>query len=570
MNKKGFTLIELLAVIVILAIIALIATPIILSMINNARKSAAKSSAYGYVQAIDNNIGFADAEVEGYTKINDGTYNVSSLNVVMKGKKPDSGKVKIQTKKVKNATLCINGYTVTYDGHEATVGNKCGSENLYKEALLNGADPIIEGNLVPVIIENNGTVKKANVETEWYKYADKKWANAVVLFDNTSYANGATIPESNIREYFVWIPRYKYKLFNAAGNSNANIEKPIDIVFENNGTTASNGTTNGEYLTHPAFTNFGSNGIWVGKFETSYNENTYTNSSTFLTSNPNTSSATNGANIIIKPNVRSLTNKNVSTLYNLSIEANSDLNSHMMTNMEWGAAAYLTYSIYGRCTSTTCTEVTINNVNTGYGTTSGATATYTGQWKSGTTITGCAANSIQEAQNSNVGSCTNSYNSTNGYLASTTGNISGIYDMSGGNWEYVMGVIKYSDGKAYSGNNASSNSGFNGKYGNAAGYKTNGQVLPNIKYYNLYTANSTEQGNDTYNVYIHGMLGDATKEVAGGGAWFSDYARFAAAVSPWFTRGGAWSDGALAGVMPFHRDDGGAHSYCGSRLVLAY
>ena len=45
MNKKGFTLIELLAVIVILAIIALIATPIILGIINDARKSANERSA---------------------------------------------------------------------------------------------------------------------------------------------------------------------------------------------------------------------------------------------------------------------------------------------------------------------------------------------------------------------------------------------------------------------------------------------------------------------------------------------------------------------------------------------
>ena len=43
--KKGFTLIELLAVIVILAIIALIATPIILGIINDARKSAKERSA---------------------------------------------------------------------------------------------------------------------------------------------------------------------------------------------------------------------------------------------------------------------------------------------------------------------------------------------------------------------------------------------------------------------------------------------------------------------------------------------------------------------------------------------
>ena len=52
-NKKGFTLIELLAVIVILAIIALIATPIILNMINDAKKSAAVDSAYGYTKAVE-------------------------------------------------------------------------------------------------------------------------------------------------------------------------------------------------------------------------------------------------------------------------------------------------------------------------------------------------------------------------------------------------------------------------------------------------------------------------------------------------------------------------------------
>ena len=47
-NKKGFTLIELLAVIIILAVIALIATPIVLNVIDNARKSANKDSAKLY------------------------------------------------------------------------------------------------------------------------------------------------------------------------------------------------------------------------------------------------------------------------------------------------------------------------------------------------------------------------------------------------------------------------------------------------------------------------------------------------------------------------------------------
>ena len=52
MNKKGFTLIELLAIIVILAIIAVITVPIILNIIENARRGAARSSALGYADSI--------------------------------------------------------------------------------------------------------------------------------------------------------------------------------------------------------------------------------------------------------------------------------------------------------------------------------------------------------------------------------------------------------------------------------------------------------------------------------------------------------------------------------------
>ena len=54
MNKKGFTLIELLAVIVILAIIALIATPVIMNAISNAKQGAWKDAAYGIIKATEN------------------------------------------------------------------------------------------------------------------------------------------------------------------------------------------------------------------------------------------------------------------------------------------------------------------------------------------------------------------------------------------------------------------------------------------------------------------------------------------------------------------------------------
>ena len=51
MKRRGFTLIELLAVIVILAVIALIATPIIVGVINDAEKNTFEDTVYGIVKA---------------------------------------------------------------------------------------------------------------------------------------------------------------------------------------------------------------------------------------------------------------------------------------------------------------------------------------------------------------------------------------------------------------------------------------------------------------------------------------------------------------------------------------
>lgn len=132
-NNKGFTLIELLAVIVILAIIALIAVPIVLNMISNARKSAAKSSAYGYIQAIDDQNALAgmgsEPEMTGLpTAIADGNNtNVTTINddVNSKGTKPTHGTVTIVNGKVTAANdLCFgNNYAVDYDGTEASIDN---------------------------------------------------------------------------------------------------------------------------------------------------------------------------------------------------------------------------------------------------------------------------------------------------------------------------------------------------------------------------------------------------------------------------------------------------------------
>src|SRR5574344_929648 len=122
-NNKAFTLIELLAVIVILAIIALIATPIILGVIENAKKGAAANSALGYIDAVEKEI--------VRKQINDiimetGTIDINATDyykhIVIKGNRPSKGFLNVSEKGViLGATLCIDGYKINYNNSKATI-----------------------------------------------------------------------------------------------------------------------------------------------------------------------------------------------------------------------------------------------------------------------------------------------------------------------------------------------------------------------------------------------------------------------------------------------------------------
>jgi type IV pilus assembly protein PilA len=122
-NTKGFTLIELLAVIVILAIIALITTPIILNVINNARKDAAKNKAYGTIEAV--NLAYTQAQSTEEVSLpvtvtfkTDGTSSAvgTSTQVTVNGEKPTGGTVTIDTDgKIKVSALIFGNYSCTGD-----------------------------------------------------------------------------------------------------------------------------------------------------------------------------------------------------------------------------------------------------------------------------------------------------------------------------------------------------------------------------------------------------------------------------------------------------------------------
>jgi len=115
-----------------------------------------------------------------------------------------------------------NKYCITkkfYDKNITVVENfnSCKLQTIYVDPILNGADPVLKNGMIPVNISSNGIVTKADRNLEWYNYSNKEWANAVLIdYDSRqTYQEmdaGKTILESNILAYFVWIPRYKYKL----------------------------------------------------------------------------------------------------------------------------------------------------------------------------------------------------------------------------------------------------------------------------------------------------------------------------------------------------------------------
>ena len=136
-SNKGFTLIELLAVIVILAIIALIATPMILGVIDTAKQGSAKSSAQYYVEAIEKTM--MTNQLDGKGSVADGTYTVgedgvtltsgsNSFKVNVKGDKASKDStVTIANGQVTTATLTftnIYAKSVTVDANgNATINN---------------------------------------------------------------------------------------------------------------------------------------------------------------------------------------------------------------------------------------------------------------------------------------------------------------------------------------------------------------------------------------------------------------------------------------------------------------
>ena len=120
MKRKGFTLIELLAVIVILAIIALIATPMILGVIDSAKRSSAKTSMQYYVEAVEKSL--------VVSQLNANTYNVSAGDIYTV-----NGKTLTKSTGSANSSETI---TIDYKGDVPTGTITFGNNGLVSKAEL--------------------------------------------------------------------------------------------------------------------------------------------------------------------------------------------------------------------------------------------------------------------------------------------------------------------------------------------------------------------------------------------------------------------------------------------------
>ncbi len=246
--------------------------------------------------------------------------------------------------------------------------------------------PILADNMVPVTYNNGEFVVADSTNHDenylWYDYFNQKWANAIVVKNNKYATVGMKINPDDILGYFVWIPRFRYKLWNVNPNvtdSYNAYDDGINIIFENGLGKTENNNSNDSYLTHPAFGN-DLRGFWISKYEISKENDEYK----FL---DNIESYKDDSIENYQMIAESLSN---------SYKLNEKTTSHMITNLEWGATLYLSHSSYGVCKGDGCTSIGINN------------------------------NYVSGANKEDT----------------TTRNVYGVYDMAGASPEYVLGNEK--------------------------------------------------------------------------------------------------------------------------------
>ena len=429
--------------------------------------------------------------------------------------------------------------------------------------IVEGIIPVVdtEANMIKVVWNESSSTWEKVDNNNWYDYDFGKWANAVTVttVSRSKYqgaASGTAIPMSDIETMWVYIPRYSYTIGSEDGdayygkkgvylNSAPTQELPgeIDVKFikksekELGSAQYKVAEKRSGFRTPDGFT-FGSeelSGIWIGKFEPSA---------------PTIEESISNLDIIIKPNTISWRGVQIISIADIGRNMtksgnrygfNSEIvNSHAMKNNEWALSAYLSQSKYGK----------LGNRNFD------GESKEIYQNKSDKYITGCSYGAPSNGA-TDYG-CQYTYEkSLEGTGSSTTGTIYGIYDMSGGAWEYMMGDYAAA-GKRYSGWNATYNSGYTGLLQDGTTFT--GKDFLEEKYYDFYTSSDFLTACNNKPCITQTM--DETK------SWYDDYMVMVSAQIPWFMRGGHYTHGIGAGVFSFSCSYGSGSGSISFRPVL--
>ena len=474
--------------------------------------------------------------------------------------------------------------------------------------------PRLTTGMTPIKFTDPGPSTKGKYEktessnTDWYDYNGKKWANAQtedgsmwVWIPRYAYKVNETDKKFDIKFLIGTTDNYydesgKIQTAKRCTSSNANVD-----------------TKNG-YTVHPAFTDETSigyrnggwdkelTGIWVAKFEAGYASGnnsapvkassvSYSQTNSWVraveagTDSDSSQTARNWLDGIygstktaikyptFQPVTYSMNYINHNDAFNIAKAMTENGNiygitgsadSHLMKNSEWGAVAYLSQSQYGLDKQ----EVCINNVSLNSG---GAKRTNTAG-KSGVdsvyAVTGCTTGSTTAGEsvktmaniNGTTGNTANNgvytWDQLNGCKASSTGNIYGIYDLSGGTWERTAAYVANSHGELKA-------------YGASIAYDGNTLRTASTKYTTAYpfdsstdntgiTNNDTNLNTASANNYKKNTLiyGDGIRETSTAGtgstSWYGDYSYYPGLNSPFSIRGGSFLEWLGCRSLLFH------------------
>ena len=316
------------------------------------------------------------------------------------------------------------------------INSSAPSTDGYNESKEVNSPKITQG-MIPVKWNGTNWQVCSQDDNEWYSYKDKKWAN--IMLSDGKYKSDTVqveqvVTDDELGSMYVWIPRYAYTVDNTNKKMNVTFVKgnTNEGVNGETFTTDESVDTKTTKLVHPGFNLGGTalTGIWVAKFEASGTDkdgNAVGNAEGAIAQEKYSPDETTIAKSL--PNKISWRHITIGESEKRSMDITTTdkdkfginyASSHLIKNSEWGAVAYLCYSEYGNIPQKNGTG---SSGNVYYN-------LYTGQGPKSENDNGAYGYDIEH-----------NYNTLNGQLASTTGNITGIYDMNGGAWERVAAYL---------------------------------------------------------------------------------------------------------------------------------